>query len=717
MNTITEQNPLPPAPADAPFRNPSLPIAERVRDLIGRMTLEEKVSQTVNAAIGIERLGLAPYDWWNECLHGVGRAGIATVFPQAIGLSATWNTPLVERMAAATSDEARAKYHDANARAYHKRYFGLTFWSPNINIFRDPRWGRGQETYGEDPFLTARLGVAFVKGLQGDDPRYLKTAACAKHYAVHSGPEHTRHHFDARVNARDLHETYLYAFKALVQEAKVEAIMGAYNRVNGEACNASPTLLQKILREQWGFQGHVVSDCGAVEDIYEHHQLFRIKEEAIAAAVRAGCDLCCGAAYAGLTEAVRKDFLTEAALDVALTHLFTSRFKLGMFDPDALVPFAKIPYSVVDSAAHRELARQAARESLVLLKNDGLLPLRDGQFNTIAVIGPNAHNAEVQWGNYNGTPSYTITPLDGLVRRAFPGSNVFYTNGCPLNGGPNDIVWETHEHCEYADLIVAVVGLSAMLEGEEGAGGGTGDRTGLGLPASQQAMLEIIQQSGKPFIVVLLNGSMVELGWAHEHANAIIEAWYPGQEGGTAIAEVIFGDYNPGGRLPVTFYQSTEQLPPFEDYSMTERTYRFFTGEPLYPFGYGLSYTTFQYDNLRASATIKDASAPLTVTVDVTNTGDRAGDEVAQLYLNALAPAVPAPLRQLRGFQRVHLDVGETRTLTFTLAPDAFALTADDGASLILPGAYRLAVGGKQPDQAQRSDRESNVLTIEVCLQ
>ncbi len=504
------------------YRDPSLPIETRVRDLISRMTLAEKVSQTVNVAVGIARLDIPAYDWWNECLHGVGRAGIATVFPQAIGLAGTWNTALLRQVATAISDEARAKHHQAMQRDYHKRYFGLTFWTPNINIFRDPRWGRGQETYGEDPYLTARLGVAFVHGLQGDDARYLKLAATAKHFAVHSGPENVRHQFDVRISRRELYDTYLPAFKALVQEAHVEAVMGAYNRVNGEACNASPTLLKEILREEWGFAGHVVSDCGAVEDIYEHHKVFRIKEQAIAEAVKAGCDLCCGAAYESLDKAVQGGYLSEAELDTALERLFTTRFRLGMFDPPEIVPYAQIPLSVVDSPEHRALALQSARESIVLLKNDGILPLAEG-YHTIGVLGPNAHNPDVLLGNYNGTPSHSVTPLDGIITKAFPRANVLYAAGCDLCGPANAVSWEAHETIENSDLLIAVLGLSPLLENEEGAGG-SGDRTALGLPDSQQALLELIHNSGKPYVLVLLNGSMVAVNWAQEHAPAIVEA-------------------------------------------------------------------------------------------------------------------------------------------------------------------------------------------------
>jgi len=698
----------------AAYWDPTLPTETRVRDLIARMTLEEKVSQMVNLAAPVERLGIKPYEWWNECLHGVARAGIATVFPQAIGLAASWDTDLIHRFAVATSDEGRAKYHEAQSRQYYKRYFGLTFWTPNINIFRDPRWGRGQETYGEDPYLTARLGVAFVHGLQGDDPKYLKAVACAKHYAVHSGPEGSRHTFDARVSKRDMYDMYLPAFRALVTEAKVESVMGAYNRVNGEACNASPTLLHDILRGEWGFQGHVVSDCGAVEDIYTTHNLFRLKEEAVARAVKAGCDLCCGQAYDALGKAVEQGFITEAELDVALIRLFTARFKLGMFDPDESVPYAKIPYSVVHCEAHQQLALQAARESIVLLKNDGILPLKAGQYKTIGVLGPNAHDSQVLQGNYNGLPAAVVTPLDGIIARAFPDANVMFSPGCPLIGEENPQQWAASELIDYADLLIVVLGLNAEMEGEEGAGGGTGDRGDLALPAVQQHLLEQVHATGKPFILVLLNGSMIAVNWAQEHAPAIVEAWYPGEAGGTAIAEVLFGDYNPAGRLPVTFYRSTEQLPLFEDYAVAGHTYRYFTGEVLYPFGYGLSYTTFQYRNLRADKPVFTAADTVTVSVEVQNTGHVAGDEVVQLYLRDLAASVPVPNLALQGFRRIHLAPGETQTVTFTLTPEQFSALDDDGRPFLEPGTFRLSAGGKQPGQPTLSAGESNVVEIEV---
>jgi beta-glucosidase len=675
------------------YLNSALPVAERVRDLIGRMTLAEKVSQMMNKAPAIPRLGIPEYDWWNECLHGVGRAGIATVFPQAIGLAATWDTELMSRIATAISDEARAKHHEFVRQGVRARYTGLTFWSPNINIFRDPRWGRGQETYGEDPYLTARLGVAFVRGLQGDDPKYLKVVATPKHYAVHSGPEADRHHFDAVVDQRDLYETYLPAFAACVQEGGAVSVMGAYNRTNSEPCCASPTLLQRILREKWDFPGYVVSDCGAIGDIYRHHRVAPTPEAAAAMAVKAGCDLECGDIYRFLPQAVEKGLLSEEDIDRALTRLFTARFRLGMFDPPEQVPYAQIPYEVNDCPAHRELALQAARESIVLLKNDNLLPLRR-DLRTIAVIGPNADNLDVLLGNYNGTPSSYTTPLAG-IQRYLPAVNVLYTAGCTVNGQSTEGFASAVEIARKADVAIMVMGLSPRIEGEEG--DSQGDRHCIELPGVQQELIEAVYATGTPVVLVLLCGSAIAIPWAQEHLPAILVAWYPGEEGGTALAEVLFGDVNPSGRLPVTFYAATEDLPPFSDYRMAGRTYRYFQGTPLYPFGFGLSYTTFAYSNL----TMPDELAvgkPLTVSATVTNTGDRAGDEVVQLYVSDLDATVPVPIRQLQGIRRVHLAPGESVQVSFTLSPSQFSLIDADGRRVVEPGQFLISVGGGQPE-------------------
>jgi len=808
------------------WQDPSLPVERRAADLVGRMTLEEKVSQMMDRAPAIDRLAIPEYNWWNEGLHGVARSGLATVFPQAIGFAATWDSSLVFRMASVISDEFRAKHEDYVRRGEHQRYQGLTVWSPNINLFRDPRWGRGQETYGEDPYLTGRLAVPFIRGLQGDDPRYLKTIATVKHFAVHSGPEPLRHQFDAVVSERDLRESYLPHFEAGIREAGAYSLMCAYNRVFGAPACGSDLLLRNILRGEWRFPGYVVSDCGAIDDIYQRHRVAPTAAAAAALGVRSGTDLDCGREYANLVEAVHQGLISEQAIDTAVTRLFVARFRLGMFDPPAAVRWAQIPISVLDQPSHRALALQVARESMVLLKNArNLLPLRR-DLGTIAVIGPNADQWRMLLGNYNGIPADPVTPLRGIREAVAPRTRVLYalgsdladgfpvlapvparvlTNargrpgldvaffasrtmtGAPLfqrtdstldahwgEGAPRadmnvddfgvrwtatlrpthtgtyrlalvgtvkfqlylddslvvqsvypthdgefpdprvaeteplrleagrryrlrvdgeesygeaelQLLWatptealesEAADAARRADVVVLCLGLTARLEGEEMRvaieGFAGGDRTRLDLPAPQQHLLERIVALGKPTVLVLMSGSAVAVSWAQEHVPAILEAWYPGQAGGTAIAQVLFGAYNPGGRLPVTFYRDVADLPPFEDYRMAGRTYRFFEGVPLYPFGYGLSYTTFRYDRLRVSRDTLRGDDSLTVAVDVTNTGARGGDEVVQLYVRYPHSAVPRPRRDLRGFRRVTLGPGESRTITFPLTASAF---------------------------------------------
>ena len=689
------------------YQDPSLPVATRVDDLIARMTLEEKASQMIHAAPAIPRLGVPEYNWWNECLHGVGRAGIATVFPQAIGLAATWNTDLMHRVAVAIADEARAKHHEALRNGNREQYYGLTFWSPNINIFRDPRWGRGQETYGEDPYLTARMGVAFVKGLQGDDPKYLKLVATPKHYAVHSGPEHERHHFDANVSDRDLRMTYLPAFEATIREGKAFSIMGAYQRFRGDPCCASPLLLQHILRDEWGFEGYVVSDCGAIADIYRHHKVVGTAAEAAALAVKAGCDLECGAVYPALVEAVRKGLIDETTIDRSLKRLFTARFRLGMFDPPAMVPYAQIPYTVNDCDEHKALALEAARQSIVLLKNDGLLPLHK-DLKSIAVIGPNADWVEVLLGNYNGTPSKAVTPLEGIRAAVSAATEVAYARGCGVTGPSKAGFDEAIARARAADVAILVLGLSQAVEGEEGQQEGVeagqrsqGDRAGLDLPGVQEDLLKAVTATGTPVVLVLLNGSAISINWADAHVPAIVEAWYPGQAGGTALADVLFGDYSPAGRLPVTFYRSVDDLPPFRDYAMAGRTYRYFTGEPLYPFGHGLSYTRFTYSDLRIQV-----GASVEVSVTVRNVGACAGDEVVQLYISDVEASAPVPIRFLAGFRRVHLTPGEAQPVAFTVNRDQLAIIDDAGRRagyrrVVEPGAFAVSVGGGQPGYAE----------------
>ncbi len=688
---------------ESAYMNPELSIETRVNDLVSRMTLEEKVSQMVHEAPAIDRLGVPAYNWWNECLHGVARAGVATVFPQAIGLAATWNLDLMKRVAKAISDEGRAKHHDAIRRGERGIYFGLTFWTPNINIFRDPRWGRGQETYGEDPYLTSRMGVVFIKELQGSDPKYLKAVATPKHYAVHSGPEKDRHVFDARAGEKDLYETYLFAFDACVKEARAVSVMGAYNRTNGEPCCASPTLLEKILRKEWGFDGYVVSDCGAIEDIYQTHRVVKISEKAVAMAVQAGCDLCCGKAYESLVNAVKMGLITETRIDLSVERLFTARFRLGMFDPPERVAYAKIPFEVNDCPAHRQLAADAARESMVLLKNENdYLPLSK-TVKSIAVIGPNADDVEVMLSNYNGRPSKAVTALAGIRNKASSETTVLYVKGSRVTKEIPGGVEEAIEAARKSNVVIFVGGLGQICEGEEGQQEGVeagersqGDRTDLDLPKPQEELLQALHATGKPLVVVLMNGSAVAVNWADSHAKAILEAWYPGEEGGTAVADVLFGDYNPAGRLPVTFYKSVDQLPPFEDYAMTNRTYRYFTGRPLYPFGYGLSYTEFQYRNLKITMNEK-----INIQVEVENIGKRDGDEVVQLYVTDLAASVTVPIRSLQGFQRIHLQSGEKKTVDFILQPQQLALFDNQGRQKVEPGEFEISVGGGQPGTNQ----------------
>lgn len=712
------------------FRQPDQPLEARIDDLVSRLTLEEKVSQMVFASSAIGRLGIFEYNWWNEALHGVARAGVATVFPQAIGMAAAFNRQLMHEVASAIATEGRAKYNAARRHEDRGIYKGLTFWSPNINIFRDPRWGRGQETYGEDPYLTGRLGVEFIKGLQGDDPQYLKAAACAKHYAVHSGPELKRHEFNAKVSPKDLRETYLPAFRDAVKEAKVEAVMGAYNRVNGEPACASRELLIRILREEWGFEGHVVSDCGAILDIYENHKVVETPAQAAALAVNNGCDLNCGWVFEHLVEAVKLGLVSEETIDQAVRRLFRARFKLGMFDPENMVPFNQIPYEVNDCAEHRKLARQMARESIVLLKNQNrLLPLDKNKIKTIAVIGPNADSRDVLIGNYFGTASKYVPLLEGIQQAVNEGTRVYYAQGCDLRTTkvsswgrkPTSGFAEALTAAELADVVIMAMGISPKLEGEQGASAdsdGGGDRLSLDLPGMQEELLKAIHALGKPIVLVLFNGSPLTINWAHEHIPAIIEAWYPGQEGGNAIADVIFGDYNPSGRLPVTFVKSMDQLPAFEDYSMENRTYRYMKDAPLYPFGYGLSYTTFEYADLTLDQSKVDTESDFTVkvSVSVTNTGELSGAEVVQLYVKDQEASVRVPNWELRGFEKITLRPGESKRVEFTLPRRHLALIDNDGRCVLEPGKFTIYVGGRQPDARSAELTGSQVLQAELTV-
>ncbi|HTV84472.1 MAG TPA: glycoside hydrolase family 3 C-terminal domain-containing protein [Dyella sp.] len=692
----------------AVYQDPSRSFEDRAADLVAHMTLAEKISQMQNTAPAIPRLGVPAYDWWNEGLHGVARAGQATVFPQAIGLAATFDTTLMGNVATTISDEARAKYNDFQRRGMHARYEGLTFWSPNINIFRDPRWGRGQETYGEDPFLTSRMGVAFVRGMQGNDPKYRKLDATAKHFAVHSGPESERHRFDVHPSERDLYETYLPAFQALVQEAKVDAVMGAYNRVDGEPAAASQRLLEDILRKDWGFKGYVVSDCDAIEDIYLRHKVVQTAAQAAAMGVKHGDDLNCGTTYSALATAVREGLVSEADIDASVKRLMFSRFRLGMFDPPAMVPWSSLPYSVNQAPQHDQLARRAADESIVLLKNNGLLPLSHN-LHRIAVIGPTADDVKALLGNYNGTPAAPVTILQG-IRQAMPNAQVTYAQGAELvqgfhqPGTAKPSLDQALDAARKSDVVIFVGGLTSDLEGEEMKvnypGFAGGDRTDIRLPATQQKLLEALQATGKPVVLVLTTGSALAVDWAKQHIPAIVVAWYPGQRGGNAVADVLFGNTNPAGRLPVTFYKADEKLPAFDDYSMQGRTYRYFKGEPLYPFGYGLSYTQFAYSDLQLDRTSVGDDGHLHITLKVKNSGQRAGDEVVQLYLSAQGEPHARAIKQLRGFQRIHLQAGETGNVSFDITPRNDLKYYDDvqHAYAVDPGHYQVQIGASSAD-------------------
>ena len=840
----------------APYLDPTLPVDVRVNDLVSRMTLEEKASQLVNQSRAIPRLQVPEYDWWSEALHGVARAGTATVFPQPIGLAATFDAPLIHQMATAIGQEARAKHNQAVRAGRRDIYEGLDFWSPNINIFRDPRWGRGQETYGEDPFLTARMGVAFVTGLQGDDPKYLQVIATPKHYAVHSGPEPSRHSVNVDATKHDMEDTYLPAFRATVTEGKAGSVMCAYNRINAEPACANAFLLEDMLRGAWKFDGYVVSDCDAVADIQRGHHFTETMAEAAAISLKRGTDNECAdfgqkaldnSDYVKYVDAVKQGLLSEKDLDVAVKRLFTARFRLGMFDPPAMVKYAQIPDSVIDSDAHRQLALQMARESMVLLKNDGVLPLNTQTTKKIAVVGPLAESVRVLEGNYHGTPSRATTALEG-IRRQFSGAQVSFTPGASFlleyapvpasalstpdgkpglkaeyysdpafGGAPTQVrvdkdvnfdfapgttsktaipavrwtgfitasesgsyrlgldgsldrLWldgkmivddhKSHDSramvadvalekgrrvpikIEYfqgrargvklvwrklspdpiadavalareSDVVVAVVGITSDLEGEEMdvevPGFAGGDRTSLDLPKEEEDLLKGVKATGKPLVVVLMNGSALSVNWASENANAMLDAWYSGEEGGTAIAESLAGANNPAGRLPVTFYKGVDQLPPFEDYSMKNRTYRYFEGQPLYPFGYGLSYSKFSYANIQLSTTTLNAGESLTVDADVKNTSDRAGDEVVQLYLSF--PQSPAaPIHALRGMTRVSIGAGETKRVHFNLEARDLSEVNSQGDRIVAAGAYRVYIGGGQPGtSAPGAEAEFNI--------
>lgn len=681
---------------------------ERAAALVGQMTLEEKVSQTLYNAPAIERLGIPAYNWWNEALHGVARAGTATLFPQAIGVAATFDEELAGKMAEVISTEARAKYNVQSRAGDRDIYKGLTFWAPNVNIFRDPRWGRGQETYGEDPYLTSRMGVRFVKGMQGDDPEYMKAAACAKHFAVHSGPEGLRHSFNAEVSKQDLYETYLPAFKACVQEAKVEAVMGAYNRTNGEPCCGSRTLLKEILREEWGFEGHVVSDCWAVLDFHENHKVTRTPLESASLAMNNGCDVNCGCMFPNLRDAVRGGYVEEARLDEAVTNLMETRFKLGMFEEAGRVPFDSIGYEQVDTRESGKLNLEIARKSLVLLKNENnLLPLDIGKVKTIGVIGPNADSRRALVGNYEGTASRYVTVLEGIEDYVGDRARVFYSEGCPLyqdrTSGltqANDRISEVKAVCGVSDVLVLVMGLDSGIEGEQGDAGNefaSGDKLDLNFPGLQPEVIRTACESGKPVILVSMTGSAMALDWEDAHIPAIIQAWYPGSQGGRAVAELIFGAYSPEGKLPVTFVRTLEELPDFTDYAMKGRTYRYMEQEALYPFGYGLSYTSFEQGETKADHEEIEAGGSVTVTTSVKNTGTMAGGQTVQVYVKALRCGTPNA--QLKGLKKVYLEPGEEKEVRVTLTDQSFALYNEAADFMLEAGEYAVYIGMQQPDE------------------
>ena len=680
---------------------------KRASELVQKMTTEEKCNQMLHKAPAIKRLGVNAYNWWNEGLHGVARAGVATIFPQAIGLAASFDEELMKEVGDAISTEARAKFNMQQQYNDTDIYKGLTMWAPNVNIFRDPRWGRGHETYGEDPYLTSRLAVSFINGLQGDDENYLKIAACAKHFAVHSGPEDQRHSFNAEVSNQDLYETYLPAFEACVKEAKVETVMGAYNRTNGEPCCGSKLLLKDILRDEWGFDGHVVSDCWAIKDFHEYHHVTEGPLESVALAVNMGCDLNCGNIFLYLEEAVKKGLVSEEKVTKAVERLMTTRMKLGLFDASDQVPYNTLSYAEVDSKNMQEKNLEIAKKCLVLLKNENqMLPLNKDKIHSVGVIGPNANNRRALVGNYEGTSSRYVTILEGIQDYLGEDTRVYYSEGCHLYKDKveplaeiNDRLAEVKAVCANSDVVIACMGLDSGLEGEEGDQGNhyaSGDKPDLNLPGLQEEVLKAIYESGKPAVLVLLSGSALAINWAQEHIPAILQGWYPGAQGGRAIAEAIFGEFSPEGKLPVTFYHSTQDLPDFTDYSMKNRTYRYMKGEALYPFGYGLSYADFIIDEVELD-TDEITEQGINVKLRITNNGRMKGRETIQVYIKSEKPDTPNP--QLKAFTKVELSAGENKTIQIHLPMQAFSLCDLEGKKVVEQGNYSIFVGGSQPDE------------------
>ena len=699
------------------YSNTSLDFETRASDLVLLMTLEEKISQLGDGAPAIPRLNIQEYHWWNECLHGVARAGTATVFPQAIGMAASFDTNTMREVADIISDEARAKHHEAQRNKNYNIYNGLTFWSPNINIFRDPRWGRGHETYGEDPYLTGQMGMQFVKGLQGNDPKYFKVIATAKHFAVHNGPEPNRHSFNVLPSKRDLWETYLPAFKDLIVDAKVYSVMGAYNRVDGESASASWMLLSDILRKQWGFEGYVVSDCGAINDIFDSHKIVNTQEEAAALGIRRGCDLNCGSVYQrALKKAVSQGLIGIKEINLSVYRLMLARMKLGMFDPTELVPYAQIPFELNNGRAHDDMALKMAHKSMTLLKNNGILPLNKNLIKKIAVIGPNADNINALRGNYYGSASNPVTIINGIKAKAGTEIEVVYHKGVSLVTSQNKdslvLSKEILKDIETADVALFVGGLDATWEGEESnemrAHNGEdgflgGDRTKIELPEVQLNALKAMTKTGTPVVFILLAGSAVSFNGLEQELEGLLAAWYPGQRGGDAVADVLFGEYNPAGRLPVTFYSSTDELAGFEDYNMRAGkgfTYRYYNGEALYPFGHGMSYTKFKYSDMTIDKTNIVKSDEILVSVKVKNSGVLDGEEVVQLYIKDVESTTWMPLKQLREFKRISLKKGEQKTVEFKLKAieDLRHYDATKQSYVVEPGDFEIQIGSSSKD-------------------
>ena len=693
------------------WHDPSHSIKERADDLIRRMSLAEKVAQLKNAAPAISRLGLPSYDYWNEALHGVANNGVATVFPEPVGGAASWNPGLFHQEGTVIGIEGRAKFNDyaTQHNGDSKWWYGLTFWTPNVNIFRDPRWGRGQETYGEDPFLTGAIGVEFVKGIQGDDPNYMLAMACAKHYAVHSGPESERHRFDAEISDRDLYETYLPQFERVVREGKVAGVMGAYSALDGVPDCANSFLLTDLLRKQWGFEGYVVSDCDAIGDVWRAHHYVKTAEEAAAAAVKAGCDLCCGGDYNALVRAVQQGLVTGKDIDQALYYTLWTRFKLGLFDPADKVPYSKYTLKDNDTPEHQQVALELARQSLVLLKNDGILPLDRSRLKRIADIGPNGISPSMLNGNYLGSASHQVSILDGIKQLAGPNIEVTFALGSPITIKRATAAWSAQDNtttrpfadltaealglATNADLIIYVGGLTPAQEGEGF------DRDSIELPDVQEKLLQALHATGKPVVMVNCSGSAIALTWEDGHLPAILQAWYPGEEGGRAVAEVLFGEANPSGHLPVTFYRATADLPGFTDYSMTNRTYRYFSGTPLYAFGHGLSYTKFDFKNGKLESKKIPADGTVKLSFMLKNSGKSDGDEVAQVYYRHVSSVVPQPKLALCGFQRVSLKRGESKTITIEVPAERLRYWDTQKKQYVVePGDYEILVGAASDD-------------------